>query len=173
MDVTESVCIDDLYGDKIDEVLDDIFDSSLNQLSVKSDMYFDWLMEIVSDAYEDGYNKGQREERQKVSESPKVELVPTEKDEEEEDEEEPFEFIGNPLKLRRDNIVDFLNARFPEGVQAFDTPNVVGDPIVEIYDFQGVIINYCEWWDYIDIIGITKEEYQYILDNTKSYLKCF
>ena len=173
MDVTESVCIDDLYGNRIDEVLDDIFDSNLNQLSVKSDMFFDWIMEIVSDAYEDGYNKGQREERQKISESPKVESVPIEEEEEEKDEEESFEFTGDPLKLRQDNIVDFLKKTFPEGIQAFDTPNVVGDPVVEIYDFQGVVINWCQWWDYVDIIGITKEEYQYILDNTKCYEKVF
>ena len=166
MDVTESVCVDDLYGDRIDAVLDDIFDSSLNQLSVKSDMYFDWIMEIVSDAYEDGYNKGQREERQKVSESPKAESVPIEKEEE---EEEIFEFTADPSKLRQDNIVDFLNARFPEGIQAFDTPNVVGDPVTEIYDFQGVYINYCEYWGYIDVIGLNKEEWKYILKNTECY----
>ena len=166
MDVTESVCIDDLYGDRIDAVLDDIFDSSLNQLSVKSDMLFDWIMEIVSDAYEDGYNKGQREERQKVSESPKAESVPIEKEEE---EEEIFERTCDPSKLRQDNIVDFLNARFPEGIQAFDTPNVVGDPVVEIYDFQGVYINYCEWWGYIDVIGLNKDEWKYILENTKCH----
>ena len=166
MDVTESVCIDDLYGDRIDAVLDDIFDSSLNQLSVKSDMLFDWIMEIVSDAYEDGYNKGQREERQKVSESPKAESVPIEKEEE---EEEIFEFTADPSKLRQDNIVDFLNARFPEGIQAFDTPNVVGDPVTEIYDFQGVYINYCEWWGYIDVIGLNKDEWKYILENTKCH----
>lgn len=169
MDVTESICIDDLYGNQIDAVLDDIFDSSLNQLNIKSDMYFDWLMEIVSDAYEAGYNKGQREERHKVSESPKVKLIPAEKDEEEENEEEFFEFTGDPSKLRKENVVNFLNARFPEGIQAFDTPNIVGDPVIEIYDFQGVYINWCQYWDYIDIIGITEEEYQYILDNTKCY----
>lgn len=165
MDVTESVYIDDLYGDKIDEILNDIFDSSLNQLSIKSDMYFDWLMEIVSDAYEDGYNKGQREERQKVNESSKAELVSTEK----EDEEEPFEFAGDPSKSRQENVVDFLNERFPEGIQAFDTSNVVGDSVTEIYDFQGVYIYYCEYWDYIDVIGLNKEEWKYILKNTKCY----
>lgn len=169
MAVTESVCIDDLYGDRIDEILNDIFDSSLNQLSVKSDMLFDWIMEIVSDAYEDGYNKGQREERHKVGESPKVELVPTEKDEEEEDEEEPFEFIGDPSKSRQENVANFLNARFSEGIQAFDTPNVVGDPVTRIYDFQGVYINYCEYWGYIDVIGLNKEEWKYILKNTECY----
>ena len=169
MDVTESVCIDDLYGERIDTVLDDIFDSSLNQLSVKSDMFFDWIMEIVSDAYEDGYNKGQREERQKISESPKAKLVPIEKDEEEEDEEESFEFTGDLSKSRQENVVDFLNIRFPEGIQVFDTPNVIGDPVVEIYDFQGVYINYCEYWGYIDVIGLNEEEWKYILKNTKCY----
>ena len=111
-----------------------------------SSMWINWIMDLILEAYTDGKNS--KEEVDKGKED---------------------EFTLNPNRPRRDNIVDFLNEKFPEGIQVFDTPNIIDDPVTEIYDFQGVYINYCERWGYIDVIGLNIEEWKYILKNTKCY----
>ena len=55
-------------------------------------------------------------------------------------------------------IVEFLKKYFDEDelpIQAFTTRNVVGDYMKTIYDKNGITIDYCEGWNYLEIFGIS------------------
>ena len=43
--------------------------------------------------------------------------------------------------------------------QVYNTRNIVGDPMHNVYIKDGVVINECTYYGYIEIFGITKEEY--------------
>lgn len=50
------------------------------------------------------------------------------------------------------------------GMQTFDCRNVVNDPMSTILAKNGVTIDYCYFWSYLEIFGLTKEEYQNLAD---------
>lgn len=73
--------------------------------------------------------------------------------------------ISNALK----NAIRFAIERFPDGVQCFDCRNLVGDEMETIYEGDGVIIDYCFEWDYIEVFGLSPEEFDIFygfIDNT-------
>lgn len=51
-----------------------------------------------------------------------------------------------------------------EGMQTFKTKNIVGDEMTQLYNKNGVTIEICIGCDYLEIIGLTEEEYQQIAD---------
>lgn len=57
-----------------------------------------------------------------------------------------------------DNLQKFLDERFPEGIQMFNTRNIVDDPMVTIYrdEDNDITVDYCEDWEYIEIFGLTE-----------------
>lgn len=65
---------------------------------------------------------------------------------------------------RLSKIINFLNERFGEIPQCFDTTNTVGDVMDTIYNENNVTIDYCSNWDYIEVFGLDKEEFN-ILSN--------
>ena len=62
-------------------------------------------------------------------------------------------------KLRK-----FLIENNYEGTQTFDTRNIVGDSMYTVYDDDGITVDYCHDWDYLEIFGLTKEEYTSLKD---------
>lgn len=62
-------------------------------------------------------------------------------------------------KLRK-----FLIENEYTGRQTFDTRNFVGDPMVNIYDSDGIEVDYCHYYEYLEIFGLTDEEYQSLSD---------
>lgn len=46
----------------------------------------------------------------------------------------------------------------------FSTPNVVGDPIDVIYDKDSIEIDACYAWSYIEIFGLTDEEFEEVAE---------
>lgn len=45
------------------------------------------------------------------------------------------------------------------GMQVFNTHNTTGDTLVTIFNNYGIEVYYCEAWNYLEIFGLTEEEY--------------
>lgn len=56
-------------------------------------------------------------------------------------------------------LVDFIKENDLEGMQSFNTRNTVGDPMCNIYCEDGICVDECSYYGYIEIFGLTKEEY--------------
>ena len=61
-------------------------------------------------------------------------------------------------------IREFLLQHDYAGLQTFDCRNWVGDPTVCVYSEDGVEILFCYEYDYLEIIGLTDEEYKSLYD---------
>ena len=57
-----------------------------------------------------------------------------------------------------------MKDRFPDGVQAFDTRNIVGDRMVTIYYDGEIVVDYCPYYEYIEILGLTKEQFEKVCE---------
>lgn len=42
----------------------------------------------------------------------------------------------------------------------FDTRNIIGDPMVNVYTDEEIIINVCFEYGYFEVFGLTEEEYE-------------
>ena len=47
-----------------------------------------------------------------------------------------------------------------EGTQTFDTRNTVGDFMNTIYEEDGITLDYCFSYDYLEVFGLTTDEYK-------------
>lgn len=77
---------------------------------------------------------------------------------------------------RKDMIKDlkkFLQENYPAW-QAFNTKNLVGDNMKTIYEKNGIRVDECKSWKYIEIFGLTDKEYKSLIDPDNWYtLKSF
>lgn len=64
----------------------------------------------------------------------------------------------------KENVISFLKKRFQNKIQMFDTRNFVGDHMITIYDSNGVEIDYCPDYDYIEIFGLTDDEFAIVVE---------
>ena len=62
------------------------------------------------------------------------------------------------------NLINFLATNFPNGVQMFNTRNIVGDTMHTIYNKDGITVDICYDWGYIEIFGLTDADYQTVLN---------
>lgn len=58
-----------------------------------------------------------------------------------------------------ETVIEFLKKRFPNGIQMFHTNGWMGDTSCTIYDEHGITINYCGDQNYIEIFGLTEDEF--------------
>lgn len=70
-----------------------------------------------------------------------------------------------------DKLKKFLNEEFKEKIQAFNTRNLVGDPMYTIYHEDGITVDWCPVYDYIEIFGLTQKQFDDLLEdeNVKIY----
>lgn len=61
---------------------------------------------------------------------------------------------------RLNKLKKFLKEKFKKRIQAFDTINTEGDSMETIYDEDGITVDYCYYYEYIEIFGLTNEEYK-------------
>lgn len=61
-----------------------------------------------------------------------------------------------------DKVIAFLTVEYPEGIQMFDCANWCGDPTETIYEEDGVTIDACYYYGYVEIFGLTDEEFDYV-----------
>jgi len=64
-------------------------------------------------------------------------------------------FIKTALKNNRIGYGDGV-------IQMFTTPNTVGDVMETIYDDGEILIDFAPGYNYIEIFGLTDEEYEYV-----------
>ena len=64
---------------------------------------------------------------------------------------------------RIESVIDFLKNRFPDGIQIFRTHNVVGDYLYPIYEEDDISIEYCPNYYYVEIFGLTSNEWQTLI----------
>ena len=62
------------------------------------------------------------------------------------------------MKDRLDKAVEFLKEQGLLSWQWFDSRNFVGDYMETIYDKDGITIDVCYGYEYIEIFGLTPEE---------------
>lgn len=64
------------------------------------------------------------------------------------------------------DVKDFLQSKKDEleGYQAFDSRNIVGDAMEPFYNKDGVQIDICYGYGYIEIFGLTKADFRSICD---------
>lgn len=58
-----------------------------------------------------------------------------------------------------EKLVAFLIENYPYS-RLYDCRNLVGDSLETVYSEDGIVVNNCSNWDYIEIFGLTKEEYK-------------
>lgn len=51
-----------------------------------------------------------------------------------------------------------------EGMSTFSSRNILGDPMETIYCNEGIIVDYCPGYDYLEIFGLNDKEYLSLLD---------
>ena len=68
-----------------------------------------------------------------------------------------------------DDLIKFLKKRFPRGIQMFDTRNICGDYMVTIYEQDGITVDYCHGYDYIEIFGLTYEQFAEVMEKANGF----
>lgn len=69
--------------------------------------------------------------------------------------------------MRIEKLIKFLKKRFENGIQMFDTPSLVNDHRIPIYVKDNIIVLYAPYWDYIEIFGISDEEFERVVKEAK------
>ena len=54
-------------------------------------------------------------------------------------------------------------------IQLFDSRNTVGDYMETVYEEDGVTIDYCPHYDYLEIFGLSDDEYWSLIDPNKEH----
>lgn len=68
---------------------------------------------------------------------------------------------------RVERVIEYLRKVFPNGVQAFDCESLFGDERVKIFEYKGIKILYCSYYEYIEVLGATDKEFKQILSVTE------
>ena len=61
---------------------------------------------------------------------------------------------------RLNKLKKFLKEKFKKRIQAFTTQNIVGDYMETIYNKDEIQVDYAPGYRYIEIFGLTNEEYK-------------
>jgi len=60
---------------------------------------------------------------------------------------------------RVEKFANFLRDHNYNGVQAFNTRNITGDKLALLYNEDGIYAEYCTRRDYLEIFGLTEDEF--------------
>lgn len=71
--------------------------------------------------------------------------------------------------LRIEKLIKFLKKRFENGIQMFDTPSLVDDYRIPIYVENDITVLYAPYWDYIEIYGISDEDFERVMKEAKGW----
>lgn len=63
------------------------------------------------------------------------------------------------MSNRLNELRNFINEIGFNGKQTFDSRNVAGDSMVTIYEKDGITVDFCHYYDYLEIFGLSEEEY--------------
>ena len=71
--------------------------------------------------------------------------------------------------LRIEKLIKFLKERFEDGIQMFDTPSLVNDFRLPIYSEDEITVLWAPGYEYIEIYGISSEEFDRVMKEAKGY----
>ena len=71
--------------------------------------------------------------------------------------------------LRIEKLIKFLKERFEDGIQMFDTPSLVNDFRFPIYSEDKITVLWAPYYEYIEIYGISSEEFDRVVREAKGY----
>ena len=71
--------------------------------------------------------------------------------------------------LRIEKLIKFLKERFEDGIQMFDTPSMANDFRVPIYSEDEITVLWAPYYEYIEIYGISDEEFERVMKEAKGY----
>ena len=71
--------------------------------------------------------------------------------------------------LRIEKLIKFLKERFEDGIQMFDTPSILDDFRVPIYNKDEITVLWAPYYEYIEIFGISSEEFERVMKEAKGY----
>lgn len=60
------------------------------------------------------------------------------------------------------DVINFLQERGLLTTQMFNSKNICGDTMETIYNKNGIVIEYCWKYDYLEIFGLTDEEFNLV-----------
>lgn len=63
-----------------------------------------------------------------------------------------------------EKLKKFLQENHPN-IQAFDTRNIAGDYMINEYDEDNIQVDYCPYYEYIEIFGLADSEFNDLLEN--------
>lgn len=59
-------------------------------------------------------------------------------------------------------LLNFLRNSNLLGMQVFNSPSLVGDYRETVYEEDGIEVLVCYYWDYVEVLGISDEEFRAI-----------
>lgn len=62
------------------------------------------------------------------------------------------------LKIAKSIIKEYVN-KFDVDCGIFDNWNTAGDPMIRVYDNDGLVIQFCYHWQYFEVFGLSKSEF--------------
>lgn len=67
---------------------------------------------------------------------------------------------------KMEKLRNFIFKNGYKGKQTFDTRNTVGDSMANVYEDEesGVRVDFCHYYDYLEIFGLSREEYASLKD---------
>ena len=71
--------------------------------------------------------------------------------------------------LRIENLIKFLKERFKDAIHMFDTSSMVDDFRVPIYNKDEITVLWSPYYGYIEIFGISSEEFERVMKEAKGY----
>ena len=58
-----------------------------------------------------------------------------------------------------EKLIEFLKKEFTEGIQMFNTKSLAEDPMYTIYKKDGLIVEYCPIYEYIEVFGLSLKDF--------------
>lgn len=58
-----------------------------------------------------------------------------------------------------EKLIEFLKKEFPEGIRMFNIKKWVRDPMYTIYKKDGIVVEYCSRYEYIEVFGLSIKEF--------------
>jgi len=69
-------------------------------------------------------------------------------------------------------VRDFLLEVFPDGIQMFNSKNNAGDFMIDIFDEYGVTIQFVPHYEYVEVFGLSNEEFAQLNKAVNAQFPC-
>lgn len=73
------------------------------------------------------------------------------------------------MTQRLEKALDYIKANYHSGIQVFYSRNIIGDQMETAWSEDGVIIDYCPGYDYLEVLGLTEDEIHALCDLLEDY----